>query len=344
MFETTRQTPALLPPGHPPVLAVIVDTEEEFDWSRPLSRDNRSVTAVAGVEPAHAAVFDPLGLRPDYVIDHPIAADRAAMALFRRLDTEGRAAVGAHLHPWVTPPHDEAVTPANSYPGNLPKTLEAAKLRVLTDTIAQGLGRRPTLYKAGRYGAGPNTAALLEAEGYEIDASVVPHVSFAADGGPDFRRWGLAPTWFGHQRPLLELPLTSGFVGAARTLGPYLHGPAASALGRRVKAQGILSRLHLLERIRLSPEGASLDAMRRLTLALRADGHRIFTLTFHSPSLMPGYTPYVRDAADLKRFLATIRDYAVWFRDGLGGTFRTTADIRALCRDTEADAPLRRAS
>ncbi|EKV32749.1 Glycosyltransferase [Caenispirillum salinarum AK4] len=336
MLDPARQTPAALPDGHPPVLAVIVDTEEEFDWTRPLSRANRGVTAIAGVEPAHEAVFDPLGLRPDYVIDYPVAADPAAMALFRRLQDEGRASIGAHLHPWVNPPETEAVTPANSYPGNLPRALEEAKLRVLTDVIAQGLGRRPTLYKAGRYGAGPNTAALLEAEGYEIDASVVPHVSFAADGGPDFRRLGLAPSWFGTQRRLLELPLTSGFCGFGRRLGPGLYGPVTSPIGRRLKAQGILSRLGVMERIRLTPEGSTTEEMQRLIRALLADGHRIFTLTFHSPSLVPGHTPYVRDGDDLAVFLAAIRDTAAWFRDHLGGTFRTAGEIRALCREAAA--------
>lgn len=241
------------------------------------------------------------------------------------------------------------MTPGNSYAGNLPATLEAAKLRVLTDRIAQGLGRRPTLYKAGRYGVGPNTTALLEAEGYEIDASVVPYVSFADDGGPDFRRLGLTPYWFGRRRRLLELPLTSGFCGLIRGFGPRLQAPAASPWGRRLKAEGILSRLNLMERIRLTPEGARFDEMRRLTRALLADGHRIFTLTFHSPSLVPGHTPYVRDTDDLVNFLNTIRHYARWFRDEVGGDFATAAEIRVLCQGaTEtAAAPgetLRRAS
>lgn len=302
------------------------------------------------MEPAHEAVFDLMGLRPDYVIDYPIAADPSAMAMFRRLEEDGRASIGAHLHPWVNPPDTEAVTPANSYPGNLPRALEAEKLRVLTDTIAQGLGRRPTLYKAGRYGVGPNTADLLASEGYEIDASVVPHVSFAADGGPDFRHLGLAPYWFGSndhtQRRLLELPLTSGFCGLARRHGPRLHGLATSPPGRMLKAEGILSRLNLLERIRLTPEGATFDEMRRLSLALLEDGHRIFTLTFHSPSLVPGHTPYVRDADDLASFLTDIGDYAAWFHEALGGEYRTAAEIRALCLEAAGKnaEPLKRTS
>ena len=32
------------------------------------------------------------------------------------------------------------------------------------------------------------------------------------------------------------------------------------------------------------------------------DGVRLLVLSFHSPSLVPGHTPYVRDAADLRRF------------------------------------------
>lgn len=341
MLDRATHVPAALPDGHPPVLAIIVDTEEEFDWHRPLSRDNRGVTAIKGIEPAHEAVFDPLGLRPDYVIDHPVAADAAAMALFRRLEREGRARVGTHLHPWVNPPETEAVTPRNSYAGNLPAELEGAKLRALTDRIAQGLGRRPTLYKAGRYGVGPNTTALLEAEGYEVDASVVPHMSFDADGGPDFRRLGLAPYWFGTGGRLLELPLTSGFSGTLRRLGPALHAPAASALGRRLKAEAILSRLRMMERIRLTPEGAGLRDMQRLTRTLLADGHRVFTLTFHSPSLVPGNTPYVRDRDDLAAFLAVIRDYAAWFRESVGGTFDGAGGIRTLCLRAAADEPRR---
>ena len=35
------------PPDLPPQLAVIVDTEEEFDWGRPLARGNTRVASIA---------------------------------------------------------------------------------------------------------------------------------------------------------------------------------------------------------------------------------------------------------------------------------------------------------
>ena len=31
-------------------------------------------------------------------------------------------------------------------------------------------------------------------------------------------------------------------------------------------------------------------------------GQRLFSLSFHTPTVVPGHTPYVRDAADLRAF------------------------------------------
>ena len=43
--------------------------------------------------------------------------------------------------------------------------------------------------------------------------------------------------------------------------------------------------------------------MRRLTRTLLNRGERIFTLSYHSPSLQPGNTPYVRNDRDLREVL-----------------------------------------
>jgi hypothetical protein len=43
------------------------------------------------------------------------------------------------------------------------------------------------------------------------------------------------------------------------------------------------------------------DALEAVAVAA-GEGVRLLNLSFHSPSLAPGHTPYVRDAADLKRF------------------------------------------
>src|SRR3546814_4565293 len=62
----------------------------------------------------------------------------------------GRCEIGAQLHPWVTPPHDEEVNARNSYTGNLPADLQRAKMIALRDAIRDRFGIQPTAYRAGR--------------------------------------------------------------------------------------------------------------------------------------------------------------------------------------------------
>src|ERR1700690_3342102 len=174
-----------VPSSWPLTLLVVIDTEEEFDWHAPFDRASVGVRNIAE-QPRAQAIFDAHGIVPTYVIDYPVAVSRAGREVLGGIAAAGRCSIGAHLHPWVTPPHEEPVDDRNSFPGNLPPALERAKLAALTGAIEQGFGLRPTIYKAGRYGVGPATAASLEALGYRIDCSVVPHTSFSAAAGPDF--------------------------------------------------------------------------------------------------------------------------------------------------------------
>lgn len=329
MLEIATHRPARLPAGHPPVLAVVVDTEEEFDWTKAFSRDSTATTAIAAQPLAHARVFDRFGIVPTYVIDWPVATTKSAYTTLKTLMDESRCEIGTHLHPWVSPPHVEEVNLHNSYTGNLPLDLELEKLRLLTQAIAENFERCPTLFKAGRYGLGCGTSAALAQMGYLIDASIVPHISFGADGGPDFTRFTNDPFWFGPRAaPLLELPVTAAFCGWLRRQGRWLHPALVTPAARGLRLGGIAARTRALERIRLSPEGCDAAEMIRLVTTLARAGNQVFTLTYHSPSLVPGHTPYVRSQADLDAFLDAIAAVCAYFRDELGGVFMSSSKIR----------------
>lgn len=331
MLEPATWTPAALPADEPPRLVVVVDTEEEFDWSRPLARENTAVATVRHQRRAHR-VFDAYGLRPVYVVDYPVATQPQAVGPLRELLDDGLCEIGAHLHPWVNPPHDEPVTPVNSYPGNLPPALEREKLARLTDAIETSFGVRPQIYKAGRYGVGPASAETLAALGYAIDTSVVPGTDLGADGGPDFRRCGSEPYWFGPGGALLEVPLTVGFRGVFARWGAGLYATLARPAGLALRLPGIFARLGLLERMKLTPEGVDHAEHRRLTRALLDRGQRVFCLAYHSPSLAPGHTPYVRTDRDLDAFLDRLARYIDFFVNEIGGKPATLSEIRALAR------------
>ncbi len=316
-----------LPPESRPILVVVIHTEEEFDWDKP---HDRHATGVAHMQHIHRAqaVFDEFGIVPNYVIDYPIATKPEAFAPLKAFADSGRALIGAHLHPWVSPPFEEEVNVRNSFPGNLPRALEYEKLRLLTEQITTTFGKRPLTYLAGRYGFGPNTGQILETLGYEVDISPAVPIDYSAEGGPDYSGYTSQPYWFGQSRRLLGLPGTGGYVGRLRAGGAPLYRRLTRPWLRRLRVSGAVARLRLMERIRLSPEDYSEPEMRRLTHALLADGIRVFVFSFHSPSVMPGGTPYVRSEEDLERFLEKCRGYFEFFFQKLSGKAMTPLKLK----------------
>ncbi len=282
---------------------VTIDTEEEFDWSTPGASDDFDVTAIAALPAMHdrLAAF---GISPIYMVDYVVAANEGSAAVLRDLLARDPAtAIGAQLHSWVTPPLGSGAR-IETFAGNLPREVEAAKLDRLVAMIERALGRRPCIYRAGRYGVGPNTFQALAARGFRVDASMRARFDYSREGGPDFT--AVSPGAFAlsddvqGESALVEMPLSTIYTGLLRAQGMWLH----PMLGRIPRARGVFARSRLLSRVPLTPEGTSArEACRAIGIAA-AEGERMLQLTFHSPSLVPGHTPYVRNARELARFHA----------------------------------------
>ena len=231
-----------LPPETRPILTAVIHTEEEFDWGKPHDRHATGVEHMRHISRAQE-IFDEHGIVPNYVVDYPIASQDAAIRPLKSFVDQGRALIGAHLHPWVSPPYVEEVNARNSYPCNLPRALESEKLRELTEQIAASFGARPLTYLAGRYGFGANTGAILEEQGYQVDISPAVPIDFSADGGPDYSAYTSHPYWFGESRRLLGLPGTGGYVGWLRAGGTPLYKAVTSPAMRRIGVGGMCARL-----------------------------------------------------------------------------------------------------
>ena len=318
--------PLPMPATMRPVLFLVVDTEEEFDWNARFSRQATRVTCIREVARLQA-VTARYGVKPTYVIDYPIVTNPVAAGVFGALVAANVCTIGAHLHPWVNPPFLETVCASNSYGCNLDPGLERRKIAALKEAIGDRLGIDARAYKAGRYGFGPSTARTLEALGFDVDLSVNPCMDFSADGGPSFAAMDARPSTFGRSRTLVEIPCSTGFVGMARTAGRALHGLASTPVGARTRLPGVLARLGVLNKVMISPEGFTFDEMCALASQLYADGVRTFSLTLHSPSLAAGHTPYAATANDVDRLLATIDRFLEFFFDTLRGVPATPADF-----------------
>jgi hypothetical protein len=290
-----------------------------------VSADEGSVHSIEQLKRAQS-IFERYGLRPCYVVDYPVVSNQESAATIKSFIERG-AEVGVHLQPWTTPPLVEPKDSWHAFPGNLSASLERQKLIYLLNAVKRTFGITPRTYKAGRYGISRASLRLIEDCGFDVDLSVAPTFNYGGEGGPDFSRYSASPYWFGQSRKLIELPTTSGFVGLLSAFGRPLWKLSETGWMGKTRLRGLLDKLGLVSRMRLSPEAYSAAEMIRLTRVLLAKGCRYFTLSFHSSSLQPGFTPYSKTEADTDRILAERDRYLEYFTQELKGTTSTPSQI-----------------
>lgn len=326
-------------------IVVTVDTEADGQWEhgRPLTTAN--VTAL----PAFHELCRRHGARPTYLVTSEIAVDPRAVSFLRPTALADEAEIGAHLHPWTTPPYADAAglrenDPRHVYPCDLGPDLLRAKLETLTAQVTVVAGVPPRSYRAGRFGVDAAGAGVLTELGYEVDSSVTPCVSWAAHpgrpgggGGPDFRRHTAHPFRIASTGTpgLIELPVTIMATYACTRLVPGLrdHWQAWPLRGAR-RMSGIWPRPQPLW-LRPRPEYGLGDLQ---ALLVEAERRRLpcVVLMFHSSELLPGASPYRATSEDVSALLALLDGLFAWARDRGHGFATLTEAGRALA----AEGPL----
>lgn len=311
-----------------PVFLVGVDTEADDQWTAE-GRTRLSVKN-ASCLPRLQALCDRHGVRPSYLVTYEMATKPEAADVLRGLLAGGGCEIGAHLHPWSSPPyrHDDAV--AGRYPNQLPDDLLERQMRELTEAIEARFGARPASYRAGRHGFDARGLRHLAALGYVVDTSVDPLFNETRIGGPKFAGAPVRPYHPDQDdilrsggSPVLEVPVS------AATL-PWLPKPfeALYASLHPPRWRGPLKRLGLRP-VWLRPSYSPVPDAIALADALGAHGVPTLNMLFHSSELLPGGSPYHRDAASVDRFLDNFERVVEHVMGKLGAVGMTYAEYAA---------------
>ncbi|HZH42375.1 MAG TPA: glycosyltransferase, partial [Gemmatimonadales bacterium] len=295
----------------PITIVTSIDTEED-NWDP--ARDKITVENIREL-PRLDRLFERLGIRATYFTTHTVGETPWCMEILRGLAATGRAEIGAHLHPWNTPPVILDLSPRNTMMGHLPLDLQRAKVNCLTELLAAGLAERPYTFRAGRWGFTGTTAGVLIDTGYRVDSSVTPFRSWASDEG--FSHIGAPLNVYrlngrgDHRIPvsdgaLIEVPLSWGYTHRPWATLTAVNRFVTRPMPRRLGLDSLVKRLHLVNQVVLSPEVEALDDMERLAWKLLDRGARHLHLTFHSPSLIPGLSPFASTAKDVDLLYARI--------------------------------------
>lgn len=289
-------------------IAITVDVEEEGLFS---GRYPHEPVGVRNVEALHRLEFIPrefgfpLTLLPTY----PVCRDPRCREILAEWRDRRGAEIGAHLHPWNTPPFADLGLPEPIPSDLLPPDLLREKLETLLATIENEFGLRPQSFRMGRFDLGRQVSAMLPEHGIKVDSSIVP--ARRVPGGPDHF---LAP-----ERPyllesssgglaVLEAPLTvvSVFPRARERLYSL-----ASAL-RPEKAGKLLSAYRRVAVAGIQPAWFSLASMKLAVRLHRRRGGRVLVMFLHSSELLPGATPGFRTGAAVERLVLKLRSFLHW--------------------------------
>jgi peptidoglycan/xylan/chitin deacetylase (PgdA/CDA1 family) len=309
-----------------PAVLVGIDTEADDQWSA-RGRTEMAVRNAARL-PALQALFEEFGVRPTYVVTWEMATRAESAAVLRALARTGRCEIGAHLHPWSSPPFRPEDLAAHTYPHNLPADLLDRQLTELTAAIQEQLGVRPSTYRAGRNGFDGRTLPILERLGYTVDTSVDPLFNERRKGGMVFAGAPIAPyhpDYADVRRPgaskILEVPITSATL-------PFLPKAIEKAYARLrpIPWRGAFKRLGLRP-VWLRPSYTPLPDMLAFADRLRRAGAPCFNLIFHSSEVLPGGSPYTPDEPSVERFLDDLRRLLAHLTGPLGGRALTYAEL-----------------
>jgi hypothetical protein len=287
-----------------PVFLVTIDTEGDNIWSRPRRLETRN----AEVLPRFQALCERYALRPTYLTNWEMAESPVFREFGRDVLARQTGEIGMHLHAWNSPPEwpltedDLAHLP---YLIEYPEPVMREKVRILTDTLENVFGVDMVSHRAGRWAFDERYARALVAEGYRIDCSVTPHVSWRAHrgapnghGGTDYR---LFPQTAYHIDPyditrpgkpgaLVEVPMTilRHGPGPAERMA-YAGNCLLALLGRSPRRRG---------RPRwLRPNGRNRAEMLEILEVARNQGRDYVEFMLHSSEFLAGSPNFATTAS-----------------------------------------------
>ena len=291
---------------------VTIDTEiDSSDWKPKLLWSLKNIRAI----PKLQNLFKKYNVRPTYLITYPIAKDKQSVNMFEEFLKKGEIEIGAHLHPWTTPPFSSEKEKIKlGYPHH--SFLELEKLKMLTQTIENSFGKKPCSYRAGRYGFDEESLSFLKKLGYLVDTSISPNLNWSFDKGPNFSDFFETKPYFLNSQDIkksgessvLEIPIS---IIVNRNL-PIFFKKIYNNLPFKLKY--VFKKTGILKTLWLRPSVSSFEEMKAVCDFLLVEGNSVLNMMFHSNEIIAGTSPYIQTEKDSEEFfnkLAKILDYLI---------------------------------
>lgn len=284
---------------------VTIDTEADNQWKQ-------GVLSLENIKhlPRFQALCEKYSVRPTYLLSYEVV-NSSLIGDLKSWQDKNLAEIGAHLHPWTTPPYKESdYSKIHTYPHELGDDQLFDKLTNLTNIITEKFGKSPISFRAGRWGFDKKVARYLKLLGYKIDCSVTPKVDWRStfgdpkkNGGPDFRFDSIYP----HEiEGVMEVPMTILFTGIIKKENSKLGQVFLDLPDGLLKK--ILNKLFFRQRWLRIFDSSSIKDWKLIYKSAVKNDLPVLEFMIHSSELMVGGSPYSKTKAQLENIYRQIEN------------------------------------
>ena len=206
-----------------------------------------------------------------------------------------------HLHAWDMPPNFRLTSndlKFHPYLIEYPEEIIREKVRIMTGTLEDVFQEKMVSHRAGRWGFNEIYAKVLIENGYKVDCSVTPLVSWqlqmgdpSRKGGTDYKNFPSEPYFVDlndislpGESLLLELPMT-----IVRTSPPVVD--TMRSMLRKIAPVRRMIGCFFEEITWFRPKIDNLSKMKKVVLQTVNEGKTYIEFMIHSSELMPGGSP-----------------------------------------------------
>lgn len=303
---------------------ITVDVEADNQWQRPSGMSVENIKFLARFQD----LCQKYNFPPTYFVTHEVASSQDSVDILKKFQKNG-AEIGAHLHPWSTPPFFNSIDfelNHHRFPSELSKEELNSKLKNLTDLITKNFNTKPTSFRAGRWGVNEEVVLALEKNAYLVDSSVTPKINWLLVNSsedthsPDFSEANIYPYFPDYNNMLiagessvLEVPMTilyTGIFSAEKNIFSNYFVKMPNSFFKKL-LNHIFFRQKWL-RIFHNSKTKDWEAVYKSAVV---NNLPVLEFMIHSSELMPGASPYAKTADSVDVIYSKLESMFKFFQE-----------------------------
>jgi len=284
---------------------ITIDTEGDNLWANPQQVSTKNASFLFRFQ----ELCESYSMKPTYLTNYEMANDPVFKKFGLDIIHRKVGEIGMHLHAWDMPPYYQLTQNDMLYHPYLieyPYEVMQQKVKTMTDCLETTFGIKMVSHRAGRWGFDERYANLLIENGYQVDCSVTPFVSWKNEkgdpkqsGGTDYTKYPNTPYFINPQdisspghSTLLEVP-----VSIEDTYG-WVNKLALMFNNVSLVRRGLM---YLFPKNWLRPNGRNLNKMKILLQHCILNNNSYVEFMLHSSELMPGGSPRFKNELSIQK-------------------------------------------